>query len=611
MKEPTAHATGTDRSPAEYHRLAREIEGTLDDRAVRLAVLSSFTAEFLRPFVLVEASDVGCPTRLWVAPFGQFEPLLLDDASPLWAERPDVVAILLRLEDIDRHLQLEHARLGADGTAARLGTFVDRLVALAEAARRTTRASLLVANLAPSSLHALSPFEASAPDGFGHCLAAANRELARRLSAIGDTHVFDYAGCVAAAGAARWTDARLWHVARAACSGANQPHLARWLARAVAALVRPAAKCVVVDLDNTLWGGVLGDDGLDGIRLGDDYPGSAFKEMQAALRGLRHRGFLLALASKNDEALVRQALDTHPEMLLHTADFACLRANWEPKPGNLRAIAAALNIGLDALVFVDDNPVERAAVRAELPMVHVLDLPAEPSGYVGALEGCALFDRPRLLEEDRRRAGMYADEERRREALASAPTLDDALRDLRMVAEVGVAGSATLERIHQLIQKTNQFNLTTRRHSLDEVRRLMDLDDARVAWLRLADRYGDLGLVCVAILRRREAQVWEVDTLLMSCRVMGRRVEAAFLAYLAELVRAAGGRRLRGLFRPTAKNAPVRDFYDQHGFGAAGGSAEAERRYEVELAPGTLPWPDVIARVAHQDGARDGNEERV
>ncbi len=193
----------------------------------------------------------------------------------------------------------------------------------------------------------------------------------------------------------------MWYMARAGSSSENLVPLARGLARAVRAVLRPAAKCLVLDLDGTLWGGVLGDDGVAQIKLGDDYPGNVFKDFQAALLGLRRRGFLLAVASKNDEQTVLSALASHPEMLLRREHFACIAANWDAKPDDLRTIAQKLNIGLDALVFFDDNPVERAAVRAELPMVHVVELPADPLGYLAALGEVAVLDQARLSAEDR------------------------------------------------------------------------------------------------------------------------------------------------------------------------------------------------------------------
>ncbi len=580
--------------PAEYLRLAREIEALPAAGAVKLAVLSTFTAELLRPFVVVECQRLNCPVRPWFGPFGQLEQQVLDDRSPLSEQSPGVLWIAVRLEDVDRHLVHDSSAIGPAATCARLNAIRERVVGLARAARAKYRASILVSNLAASAGHDTNVFDANDPDGFVHLLAECNRQLARDLAQIPDAHVFDYAGTVAAAGARRWTDPKLWYMARSGCSSENMILLVRQLARSVSALVSPAAKCVVLDLDNTLWGGVLGDDGPEGIRLGDDYPGNVFKDFQAALLGLRRRGFLLAIASKNDEQTVLEMLDSHPEMLLKREHFACICANWNPKPANLRTIAETLNIGLDSLVFIDDNPVERATIRAELPMVHVVELPPDPLGYLAALAGVAVLDRPRLLEEDRQRARMYESESLRRQVPDQATSVEDFLRTLEMTAQVGRCDASTLPRVHQLIQKTNQFNLTTRRHNIDDLRHFMDSPDAAVAWLRLADRYGDLGLVCVGIVNRLDDETWVVDTLLMSCRVMGRQVEDAFLAYLAELARTAGCKRLRGIYRPTAKNSPVKDFYSSRNFVDLGGVVEP--MYEADLSSEVFAWPAVIER---------------
>ena len=585
------------RTPSEYHRLATEIESSGGEPVCKLAVLASFTAELLKPYIILESAALGCRAATWFAPFGQLEQVAMSEASDLWNQGCDVIWIAFRLEDLDPQLQNEYSELGPEKTATRLDALCARLIAAAKAVRAHSQATVLVSNFATSSLHALALFDASDPDGFGHLLSDANRRLARDLANFPDVYVFDYQGVVNARGAAAWADPKLWYMARAPCSTDNHAALAQSLARAVAALVRPAAKCIVLDLDNTLWGGELGDDGVEGIQLGDDYPGNAFKEFQRTLLNFRSRGFLLAIASKNDEATVLEALRTHPEMVLRPEHFASIFANWGPKSANLRHIAEALNISLDAMIYVDDNPVERAQIRAELPMVEVIEMPAEPARYVAALEQCSMLDRPRLLAEDRRRAEMYEQSPRRLKHFEAAPSLEQALKQLRTVAQVGLAGPSTFERIHQLIQKTNQFNATTRRHKLEEVRSFSNSPGAKVAWLRLRDCYGDQGLVGVGILRQLDLECWEVDTFLMSCRVAGRRVEEALMAYLAELARAAGGRRLRGVFRPTAKNEPVRVLYPQLGFEPiASSGAATEQIFEIRLEKDALPWPDLIGR---------------
>jgi len=589
-----AAASSAAEGPTGVLKAARRLAPLISGQP-RVALLASFAGQLLEPYFVVEAARAGLPLRMWTAPFGQFEQLVLDTGSALWASAPDVLAVVLRLSDVDRRLVDEAPELGPAGVTARLAALRGRLVGLARELRARSAAPVLVANLALEGPVAL--FDASDPDGFGHLLAEHNRLLARELREVADAHVFDYAGTVAEVGAARFADAKLWAMARAVGSTEAHVAVARRLAGSARALLRPAHKCIVVDLDHTLWGGVLGDDGPAGLKLGDDGGGALYKDLQAALLGYRRRGMLLAVASKNDDAVAREALATHPEMLLRPEHFAVMEIGWGPKSDGLRAIAKALNIGVDALVFVDDSPVERAEVRAALPEVQVVELPTDPAGYLAALRRTPGLEAPRLLAEDRARAGMVAGDAARGTWSAQAGSVEDFLGSLEMVAEVGRVDEATLGRVHQLLHKTNQFNLTTRRHALEEVRRLGAADDAVVAWLRLADRFGDLGLVCVGIAKAvageaaGQAGLWEIDSLLMSCRVMGRQVEDAFLSYLAEQARGRGARRLRGLLVETAKNAPVRAFYDERGWLAVGDGA-----WERDIAAQGPAWPAVVKR---------------
>ena len=584
-----AGATG----PSGVLKAARQLEPLLAEQP-KVALLASFTAELLRPYFVVEAARAGLPLGMWAGPFGQLEQLALEDGSPLYAARPDVIVVMLRLVEVDRRLAEEAAELEPSAVSARLAALRARVVTIARELRRRSSAPLLVANFSIEEPALL--FDSSDPDGLGHLVAAENRALARSLREIPDAHVFDYAGAVASIGATRFGDRKLWAISRAIGSSEAHVVVARQLALAARALLRPTHKCIVVDLDNTLWGGVLGDDGAAALKLGDDGAGSLFKDFQAALLGYRRRGLLLAIASKNDEATALEALASQPEMLLRPKHFAATAIGWGPKSEGLRRIATQLNIGLDALVFVDDNPVERAEVRSALPMVHVVELPQDPAGYLNALRALPGLEAPRLEAEDRGRAAMVEHDAARTELAAAAPNLEDFLLGLGMVAEVGQADAATLGRVHQLIQKTNQFNLTTRRHSLEEVRRLAEGDDSIVAWLRLTDRFGDLGLICVGILKAGAAGIWEVDTFLMSCRVMGRHVEDAFLAYLGGLARERGARTLRGLFMPTPKNTPVLGFFEARGFVGAG-----ENQWESNItSDAALPWPAAIARKEHR-----------
>lgn len=581
--------------PVNYLSEARALSAQLGESRERLVILATFNSELSHPFLAVETARAGTPLLPESGPFGQVEQIVLQPGNPLWTKgKVGAVLIAMRLADVLPGLVADTVRLGPAGIEAAVRSVRERAVAAAEKVRTFSSATILVGNLCWDR-PGRDFFDAGDPAGVGHAIQQENRRLAESLRSIPDAHVIDYDGLVADVGRSRFHDEKLWGMAKAIGGAEAQSAFAKTVARAVRAVRRAPQKCIVVDLDNTLWGGVIGDDGMEGIKLGDDAPGVFFKNLQRALLGYRDRGFLLAVSSKNDREAALEAIRSHPEMLLRPEHFSAMAINWDPKPVGLKSIAHELNIGVDSLVFLDDNPVERAAVRAALPAVDVVELPVDPAQYVASLAAVPGLDRPRLLAEDRKRAEMMAQHQARVAVQGTAGSVEDFLRDLQMEAHVGLAGPADLERVHQLIQKTNQFNLTTRRHDIATVRRLASSPDARVAWLRLSDRFGDLGLVCVGIVQAVEGGTWEIDTFLMSCRVMGRSVERAFLSYLVELAASGGAAKVVGRYLPTAKNGIVRSFFPDHGFEL---EEEAATGLQFAYPPEktSLTWPDVVER---------------
>ncbi|MGD2047602.1 MAG: HAD-IIIC family phosphatase [Gemmatimonadota bacterium] len=585
-----------DPSPGDYQRLAREISslegGPLEP--LHVAMLASSTLNFLRPVITVEGARAGFGLDLFLGEFGQLEQPVLDGSSELYSSSRDVLVLAFQPDEVaptpfDRY----HASNGNDLDAL-CAELTGRLLEAAKTFRNRTGRPVLVANFATPADLPLGPHDAGDPSGLTHRLAAHNAALAERVHQEPDIYVWDYAGLVREVGSRRWSDCRLRLLARATVAADRQPEMARHLVRTISALRRRPAKCLVLDLDNTLWGGVVGDDGLEGLQLGDDWPGSPFKEFQRAVLGLRDRGVLLAVASKNDESVAENAIRTHPEMLIGWDDLAAVRINWDPKSVNIRSIAEELNIGTDALVLFDDNPVERAEVEAALPEVGVVDVPADPARYREALFASGFFDQPALSNEDRGRADMYRAQRTRAALQKAAPSLEDFLEGLEMEAEVSIAGSETLARISQLVAKTNQFNLTTRRHTPADVARMAQAENWTVAWLRLRDRLGDQGLVCVGILRRHGEDA-HIDTFLMSCRVMNRGVERAMMSYLAERASEMGCRSLVGEYRPTAKNHMVAQFYPELGF-LEDGTAADTTCWRLAITQETLGWPTHIRR---------------
>jgi FkbH-like protein len=362
------------------------------------------------------------------------------------------------------------------------------------------------------------------------------------------------------------------------------------------------AKVLAVDLDNTLWGGVIGEDGMDGIQLSGEHPGAAFQALQRALLDVRRRGILLAIASKNNREDAMEAIEQHAGMLLRARHFAAMRINWQDKAQNLREIAAELNLGLDAIAFLDDNPVERQHVRDAAPEVMVIEVGTDPMDLARAVRDFPAFERLSLSEEDRHRGDYYAADRQRVELETASASKEDFYRSLAQEAELSPVTGATLARVAQLTQKTNQFNLTTRRYSEAQISAMAAEPGCHVLSIRVRDRYCDNGLVGVAITRDRQGaqeRVCEIDAFLLSCRVIGRTVETALLAHLCSQARMRGCSTIEGWFLPIKKNAPAKDFYPNHAFEVAE-QTDGALRYRLDLAasPAIPPWIEVRSEQA-------------
>jgi len=561
---------------------------------LRLVLLSSFTTTLLDAYLKVEAAKQGFLADIHHGGFNQFEQELLGDNWRAKDGALEALVVMMRLEDLQPDVGFRvFSDAEGDSFAALTANVLSRVGATLELFRsRGARGPALVANFLLPDARLSHLFDANQTGSLTYKVADLNRALLAQVAARGGAHVWDYAGLVNSVGTARWTDPRLWALARNPIAAAHQPVFAKHLTRTLRGTLKPAAKCLVLDLDNTLWGGVIGDDGVAGIHLGDEHPGRAFKEFQRACLGLRDRGILLALASKNDLSTVQEALKTHPEMLIKMTDFAAVQINWDKKSKNLKSIASDLNIGLDSLVFFDDNPVERAEVHESCPGVHVVDVPTDPAHYVRVLTDVGVFDVPRLTAEDRLRAQAYQAQIERREAESTAGSLDEFLPSLKMEAEIGPWNAVQAQRITQLVGKTNQFNTTTRRRTEPELAELHE-KGLGVYWLRLTDRYGDMGLVGVFTLAKDGADA-VVRDLVLSCRVANRGIEQTMVAYLAARARAAGCTRLIGEFIPTKKNTPVVDLYPKLGFALDGTEGELTR-YRYDLADETLVTPSYVS----------------
>ncbi len=575
--------------------LAGELPSAKPNQALKVALLGNATLNHLRSYLKVELYRAGLRPDIRLGSFGQYAQEILDPQSDLYSFAPDVLILTIHPSQLFPKLHHFPLDMSIEERRAETDTGLETLERLIATFTQQSPAMVLAHNMVVPQHLALNTLDLRDELGQTQMFAEINMRLAEMArGSFKNVYIVDEDRIQSRSGKAHATDTRMWLTARLPWSDVVLSALAREYMRYVLPLKGLNKKCIVLDLDNTLWGGVAGEDGLAGIQLGSEAPGSAYVAFQRELERLWRRGILLAISSKNNLSDVLPVFEEHPDMVLKLSHFAAHRINWKPKQDNIREIAMELNIGLDSIVFLDDNPVERTKVRAELPEVLTPELPADPAFYRAALLGLGVFDTLTLTEEDQNRNKLYAQQRVRREheATFSNGSLEEYLTGLEMVVEVSPANSLTLPRIAQLTNKTNQFNLTTRRYSEAEIAS-MEAQGSLVYSMSVRDRFGDSGLVGVAIVVPRSSDSWEIDTFLLSCRVMGRGVETVLLTTISEQLRALSAKNLCGWFIPTGKNTPAESFYPRHGFVQTGTGRGGSVLYSFNIQEGRFvepPW---------------------
>ena len=539
----------------------RPASGTVE---VRLALLGSATLAHLHAAIRIAGLRRNIRIVTYENDYGQYLQELLNPQSALHAFAPTAILFAFDAHHLTQGLQAA----ATDSEAGQaLQEAADRIGKCWQLARDAFGCDVLQQTVLDVFPSLLGNNEHRLPGSRSRFTARLNARLADMADAQGaDLVALDDAA--RRDGLSTWHDPSLWHRSKQEVRPAMSPSYGELVGRVIAARLGRSSKCLVLDLDNTLWGGVIGDDGLEGIVLGQGSAlGEGFAAVQAYAKALAQRGIILAVCSKNDPETARAPFERHPEMVLRLADIAVFRASWDDKAANIRAIAETLNIGLDSLVFLDDNPFERNLVREALPMVAVPEVPDDDPALIPALLADAgYFESLRLTPEDRTRGAQYQ-ENRARDALkADATDIEGYLRALDMRLVWSRFDAVSLPRVVQLINKTNQFNLTTRRYNEADIEAVMADPNAFGLQFRLLDRFGDNGIIAIVIGRLEPSGDAAIDTWLMSCRVLGRQVEQAILGVIAAQARSRGAARLVGTYIPTAKNAMVRDHYSGLGF---------------------------------------------
>ena len=547
---------------------------------LNIAILRNVMVESLVPYLKFLAYDMGFAAEVRMGGYDNIVQESLGTYAGVLKKETDCVFIFMRLENLSWDLARRFAAMTTEQVQNEVARIQEIITSTLAGIRQQTDGMILWHGFEIPLYSGLGIWDSQISSGQVGVISALNEFLQTALRSVPNAYYVDLNRCLARVGGKAFYDERYWHIGRAPYSREALCEIASEDFKFIRSLKGKSKKCLVLDCDNVLWGGVIGEDGLSGIRLGKTYPGSPYHEFQQEALNLFNRGILIALCSKNNAEDVWEVFRTHPDMVLKEKHIAAAEINWEDKATSLRRIAADLNIGLDSLVFIDDSEFEINLVRGAIPEIAVLHFPKDKAvEYRNMLASCGLFDTLTLSAEDRERGAMYQTEAQRKQLQTQALDLETYLRSLEMVIEVKLADDFTLPRIAQLTQKTNQFNLTTRRYSEADIKRYMEAKDVDVLSLRVMDKFGDSGLVGVCVLKYIDQEA-VFDTFLLSCRVLGRGVEDVFVIQALKLAKQRGCEAVIGEFYPTAKNAQVRDFFPRQGFEPLFPSAkEAEGRY--------------------------------
>ncbi len=544
---------------------------------LRLAIIGGYSLYPLHELVEHVCETENLPLELWLGDYDNYIAEAMEDDGELYAFAPDVVLMLPSERRCIYTGKLTDPRELQESAAKEV---VSSILELAHKVNAKTGCDVITTNFMLPARHDLGAFRSRTLGSEWTFRKWVNLELG--LAAPAYLHVCDWEFLANRLGGLAARDERAWFESKQPCSPALLVELAREVSHLIISFKRAPKKVLVLDLDNTLWGGVVADDGLEGIELGDTSPrGEAFKAFQKYIASLRQRGVLLAVCSKNDHARAVEPFQKHPEMVLKLEDIVSFKANWDPKSDNIRAMAPELNLGLDSFVFVDDNPAEIEIVRQFVPEVATILLGPDPSDYVGQLADCRLFEPRSITVEDIDRTQQYRSDVQRKALETSVTDMDAYLASLEMDGSISEFIPVDVSRLSQLINKSNQFNLTTHRRSEAEVAAVMNDRNFIGYSMRLKDRFGDHGLISIVI-GEIEGPTMKIDTWLMSCRVLKRGVEEEVLNELARFAGSRNCTRLEGVYLPTAKNEMVRDFYRRMGFTLTSES-DIKREFELRL----------------------------
>ncbi|WP_246282084.1 HAD-IIIC family phosphatase [Nitrosopumilus ureiphilus] len=536
------------------------------EKSTRIAILSSFTLNGIEEIFKVKCAEkkINCVTYL--GGYNQYNQEILNSESKLYQFNPDIAFLILDTRSLLGDLWYSPYSLDAKQRKEFIEKKFEEIKNLIQTFMSISKSKLIISNFPIPTKSNYGIFETKSKFGFQKMIATLNEYLQDFISNLDPVYLFDMNGFVTRHGENNVFDPKQFLFGDIKISLDFIPHLTNDLIGYVIATLGLAKRCIVLDLDNTLWGGIVGEDGFDEIKLGSGPPGNAFVEFQKYLLGLYDRGILLAINSKNNPDDALEVIEKHPDMILRKKYFACMKINWNDKVSNMKEISEELNFGLENFVFIDDDPINREFMKSSLPQVLTVDLTPDPSKHVKILEEMNDFNVLKITYEDSKRGLMYSQQKERKDFEKLSSNLQDFLKNMELKVTIKKADNFTIPRISQLILKTNQFNLTTKRYSLEDIQKFSQDDNMLIGCAQVEDKFGDNGIAGAFIVQKNGTKEWILDTFLLSCRVMGREIEKSILGYIVKTAKDSGVEKIKANFIPTQKNKPIENFLPDCGF---------------------------------------------
>ena len=550
---------------SEYISLSKNIDELKFDKKIKVGILSSFTLNGLDETLHVKTSELGIRYQSYVSGYNQYNQQFLDPESDLYNFSPDITFLILDTRNFFGDSFYFSYNMSNTERKSLFEEKFSQLKNLIEIFQTNSNSKLIIANFNIPHYSPNGIIETKSEFGFHEMIEEINKKLREISKNSNSVYIYNFNNFISKFGEKNVFDYRQFHLGDIQITYNLIPSLADELMGYIKPIHGKNKKCIVLDLDNTLWGGVVGEDGFDGIELGHTANGKAFIEFQKELLSLWHQGIILAINSKNNFDDAMKVIREHPDMILKENNFASMQINWNDKAENMKAISNELNIGLNSMVFFDDDKINQARIRQEFPEILTVDVPDDSSQFSPLLKNMNDFNVLQRTKEDQNRGKMYAQQRERKTLENSISDLDEFLKQLEIKVKIKKSDQFLIPRISQLTLKTNQFNLTTKRYQEEEIKEFSNDPNFEVGCAQVLDKFGDNGITGVYIVKKNE-DFWIIDTFLLSCRIMGRGVENAILAEIMKSAKQNGINEIKAKFIPTEKNKPAENFLSEFGF---------------------------------------------